>query len=1164
MSCAAGGVIGSSGMGRGGGSAAAVLSDLWTSLDTVYFASIPQSHDLVHVLQARLKDTPAVEASVSSDSVSESTSCTAEMNAESFEMRFDVCCDDTSPAESESASASAQTGKTALGSGLAHGAVEVPRLLYDSKPGRQWIMPEPPLPISASHEHERRRPSVTCTEVIEVEPIRDGRADRGKEGKSGEDEASALRALLAKIEARKKELLCPVLEAIKVDQNDRPNRQAWFDADKVLLNSLSSRKNISTRGGSTAIDLPALDEAFLAKLGRALRDGEEVPPPMDGQDTEVDLCCSICGDGDVDDDNAILICDGCHFAAHQKCYGVGAIPEQEWFCRSCSVFPRDANDRPTGDRPVCVLCGRDSEFVGGGLMKPAVVSMPGKSGARSDLMLAGSTPSPTSPSNGAASNASLGAWAHVKCAVWIRECSIDNPTTVMEPIRAVIHPSRRDLVCGICKSKAGAKVQCAFGKCQNFYHVSCAARYGLVTEGTSGNAAWAIYCPRHSKQQQKQGNALLARLKAWRKSEHFTRLCQDKFIAPYDPRLVTAMGFDEDCRDPSLTLQWKFDSEEACLRHLLEPVERLCLNDTARALLPPMIRDARGDCPLLYPAQTGGATSTATTSGAAPAGSLARGVGAYGMHVNTAVGSTAGATSQTDDYPGVLYPEKVEVQSAEQLRTQTHAASVCGRCNECLMRANDDGAAARRDDMGRLVACQNCGLTVHWRCFLRPGLPPLNVVDYEDPKFTSSMYHCPYPLAARNQAGPFLCERCKYVKQFGAAEEEMKATEGFELNDQHDSDKITHVQEDSSNNNHRCDLVKFSETCCILCQQLGGLLVRVENPDERQWDPHGFWVHPRCVYWLLPTQSLSLNMTTTPIDINSHALIKSIPKDAHFSLCWICGQRSGCTVKCAKSGCSRRFHVSCGWYTGCHFVIKNSSGVVLAGSACRPTCGGPATASQNPAIDKQVQEALRNERTPLKRYAYCSAHRPPRLTGRKLSNAAGALVDESRMLSLPHYESPLHMQYANVVRARVNPTNLFVPLNPEAGIAADQRKKRKLPSNAPVQTPKKSAKRKAKRRRVKRDSHETSPPLVASSIINRDGITEVVDADDWTGFCPACGVAWDPNDPGMLIGCDQCDSWYHLPCVGLVSDLPGEWFCPNCTQEKKTPSRKRSQSSSNQ
>lgn len=36
--------------------------------------------------------------------------------------------------------------------------------------------------------------------------------------------------------------------------------------------------------------------------------------------------------------------------------------------------------------------------------------------------------------------------------------------------------------------------------------------------------------------------------------------------------------------------------------------------------------------------------------------------------------------------------------------------------------------------------------------------------------------------------------------------------------------------------------VKFSDTYCILCQQLGGLLVRVENPEERQWDPHGFWV----------------------------------------------------------------------------------------------------------------------------------------------------------------------------------------------------------------------------------------------------------------------------------------------------------------------------------
>lgn len=38
--------------------------------------------------------------------------------------------------------------------------------------------------------------------------------------------------------------------------------------------------------------MPPLDEAFLATLGRALRDGEEVPAHPDGPDAEVDLCCT--------------------------------------------------------------------------------------------------------------------------------------------------------------------------------------------------------------------------------------------------------------------------------------------------------------------------------------------------------------------------------------------------------------------------------------------------------------------------------------------------------------------------------------------------------------------------------------------------------------------------------------------------------------------------------------------------------------------------------------------------------------------------------------------------------------------------------------------------------------------------------------------------------
>ncbi|KAF4740118.1 nuA3 HAT complex component nto1, partial [Perkinsus olseni] len=922
MSSTAGGVVGNGG-GRGGSSAAAVLSDLWTSLDTVYFSSIPPTHDLLQALQ-RLKENTFSNSKENSPAGSSTTipseSCGASLDSEIFEMRSELIpmfprvminhrfgiggergsADNTIPVDHDSAkveemdtnqSCCDTPHRTVVVNFAASGGESdgerwdstVPRLLYDSRPGREWIMQEPPLPSTST---EKEAPDATCIEVIKVENLKDRQVDRGKDASGGE--AVALRAILRDIETRKQQLLSPVLE------RGRPNRQAWFDADKALLKTyearppssahnggphlpsgpppqppatrLSSRKNISSRGGGAAsLELPPLDEVFLATLGRAIRDEEEVPGPPDGQEAEVDLCCSICGDGDVDDDNAILICDGCHFAAHQKCYGVSAIPEQEWFCRTCSVFPRDAAGRPAGERPVCVLCGRDSEFVGGGLMKPAVVSMPGKgsSGRSADPILPCTTPSPTSPGSNAVPTAppgSLGAWAHVKCAVWIRECSIDNPTTVMEPIRAVIHPSRRDLVCGICKSRVGAKVQCAFGKCQNFYHVSCAARYGLVTEGTGGNAAWVIYCPRHSRQQQKQGNAILARLKAWRKSEHFNRLSHDKFLAPSDPRLVTAAGLGQDTGDPSSSkIQWQFDSEEASLSiraaqykmdylcvagQLLEPVERLCVDDTARALLPPMIRDGRGDCPLLYPTQPGATAATTTTvAGTTSTGSLAKVVGAYGMNV-TAPRNSVGSAGHHGDYAGVLYPVKIVVESARQLRAQTHAASVCGRCNECLMRASTDpdtnkATSANHSDMDRLVACQNCGLTVHWRCFLRPGLPPLNVLDYDDSKLTSAMYHCPYPLAARSQDGTFLCERCKYIKEFGDLQEQSDVK--TDAAEEPPGEETTAVDTVQAQETSRTGSVKFSDTYCILCQQLGGLLVRVENTEERQWDPHGYW-----------------------------------------------------------------------------------------------------------------------------------------------------------------------------------------------------------------------------------------------------------------------------------------------------------------------------------
>merc|ERR1711990_426228 len=112
----------------------------------------------------------------------------------------------------------------------------------------------------------------------------------------------------------------------------------------------------------------------------------------------------------------------------------------------------------------------------------------------------------------------------------------------------------------------------------------------------------------------------------------------------------------------------------------------------------------------------------------------------------------------------------------------------------------------------------------------------------------------------------------------------------------------------------------------------------------------------------------------------------------------------------------------------------------------------------------------------------------------------------------------------------------------------------KTSTPAPTPGPKERKVREGRGRPVK------SKEIIDSSVDSGDEptpgiITETVgsytdEAGNKVWICPACGKQ---DDGSPMIGCDQCDDWYHWLCVGINSE-PSEnqdWFCTRCMAKKQ-------------
>ncbi|KAI9809670.1 MAG: hypothetical protein M1825_000102 [Sarcosagium campestre] len=174
---------------------------------------------------------------------------------------------------------------------------------------------------------------------------------------------------------------------------------------------------------------------------------------------EQDSKCAICDDGDCENTNAIVFCDGCDLAVHQECYGVPFIPEGQWLCRKCQLLGRSTT--------TCIFCPN---------------------------------------TDGAFKQTNASRWSHLLCAMWIPEVSLGN-AIFMEPVLDVekVPRQRWKLVCYICRQKMGACIQCGNKNCFIAFHVTCARRARLFLKmkspsegpGNMDSNLLKAYCDRH-------------------------------------------------------------------------------------------------------------------------------------------------------------------------------------------------------------------------------------------------------------------------------------------------------------------------------------------------------------------------------------------------------------------------------------------------------------------------------------------------------------------------------------------------------------------------------------------------------------------------------------------------------------------------------------------
>jgi hypothetical protein len=198
-------------------------------------------------------------------------------------------------------------------------------------------------------------------------------------------------------------------------------------------------------------------------------EAEQGTPQAEKEKDVVDAVCAVCFDGSAPVENQIVFCDGCNMGAHQHCYGLAEIPDNDFFCDRCTFLRQAAAEAPPGSGnsvpPVhCLLC---------------------------PMLHAGFK------------RTTDDRWVHLACALWSPGCLLVDPTCMgpvdvtgvaLEGVAEGEDDDDSDMVkaegtpCSICNQKRGCLLSCKAPNCEHKFHFLCAWFTGCYLRGTRDSA----------------------------------------------------------------------------------------------------------------------------------------------------------------------------------------------------------------------------------------------------------------------------------------------------------------------------------------------------------------------------------------------------------------------------------------------------------------------------------------------------------------------------------------------------------------------------------------------------------------------------------------------------------------------------------------------------